>query len=52
MNHSFSVSTLKPFVLIKLQDSSPVLHKVNKTEKLQNTCNSVMLYFGLTFSLP
>ena len=32
MKKSFSVLTLKPFVPIHLQDSSPVLYNVNKTD--------------------
>ena len=32
MKRSFFVLTLKPFVSIQLQDSSPVLYKANKTE--------------------
>ena len=32
MNHTFPIITLQPFVPIQLQDSSPVLYKVNKTE--------------------
>ena len=52
MKQSFSVLTFKPFVPIQLQDSSPVLYKVNKTEYSRNTCDSAKLYFGLTFSLP
>ena len=34
MKQSFSVLTLKPFILIQLHDSSPVLYKVNK----RNNC--------------
>ena len=52
MNHSFSIFTLKQFVPIQLQDSSPVLYKVNrKTESPPNTCDSAKLYLGVTFSL-
>ena len=32
MKQSFSILTLKLFVPIQLQDSSPVLYKVNKTK--------------------
>ena len=52
MKQSFSVLTLKPFVPIQLQHNSAVLYKVNKREKLRNTCNSAKLYFGLRFLLP
>ena len=37
MNRSFSVLTLKPFVPIQLQDSSPVLYKVNGIVRLYCT---------------
>ena len=33
------------------QDSSPVMYKVNKTEKSRNACNRAKLCFGVTFSL-
>ena len=42
---------LKPFVPIQLQDSSPVLYKLNKREYSWNTGDSAKLYFGVTFSL-
>ena len=42
---------LKPFVPIQLQDSSPVLYKLNKRKYLRNTGDSAKLYFGVTFSL-
>ena len=52
MKQSFSVLTLKPFVPIQLQDSSPVMYKVNNKHLMTGPKGNSEFCFPETLNVP